>query len=141
MKKTVGLKSLSTISLTMLYPYVSCNMVMNGIFTVLDMSFNTSTLYYCYYGAMHETGVFLCLIVMTQIFLPCLKSTFIFYLQKRGTEKNYPFQTCVVTASVKQRSDDISAGCRGWFQFCVSLYCSSMQFLLLGSRLVSAPLR
>jgi hypothetical protein len=46
-------------------------MVMNCIFTVLDMSFNMSTFYYCYYGAMHETtvegGVFLCLIVMTQI--------------------------------------------------------------------------
>jgi hypothetical protein len=70
MKKTVGLKSLCTIPLTMLYLYVSCNMVMNCIFTVLDMSFTTSTLYYCYYGAMHETvegGVFLCLIVMTQI--------------------------------------------------------------------------
>ena len=42
MKKTVGLKSLSTIPLMMLYLYVSCNMVMNCIFTVLEMSFKGS---------------------------------------------------------------------------------------------------
>jgi hypothetical protein len=68
----------------MLYPYVSCSMVMNCIFTVLDMSFNTS----CYYGAMHEAvegGVFLCLIVMTQI---CYAMSGVYFYLLSAEEKN-----------------------------------------------------
>ncbi len=89
MKKTEGLKYLSTIPLTMLYPYVSCNMVINCIFTLLDMSFNTSTLYFCYYGDMPETtvvgGVFLCLIVTTQI---CFAMSGVYFYLLSAEEKN-----------------------------------------------------
>jgi hypothetical protein len=116
MKKTVGLR---TIPLTMLYPYVSCNMVMNCIFTVLDMSFNASTFYYCYYirtfgnwtfcnwtfcnwtssnwtfcGCTHETeegGVFLCLIVMTQICFATFGVYFYLLSAEEKTRKKLSF--------------------------------------------------
>jgi hypothetical protein len=56
---------------------------MNCIFTVLDMSFHTS-----YYGDKHETvegGVFLCLIVMTQI---CFAMFGVYFYLLSAEEKN-----------------------------------------------------